>query len=64
MKDIKLILNGESVGSISVDDDGIINDVKVDTEVSQEISNINLLGEQTDNQDYYSITTNAEDLLK
>jgi hypothetical protein len=22
------------------------------------------LGEQTDNQDYYSITTNAEDLLK
>jgi hypothetical protein len=57
MEIIKLIINGQSVGSISVDSDGIISEVNVDNESLSKISHLNLLGKKIDDKDYYSITT-------
>jgi nitrogen fixation/metabolism regulation signal transduction histidine kinase len=57
MEIVKLILNGQSIGSILVDSDGVISEVNVDEESLLKISHLNLLGKKIDNDDYYSITT-------
>jgi hypothetical protein len=58
MEILKLILNGQSVGSISVDSDGVISEVNVDEESLPKISHLNLLGKKIDDDDdYYHITT-------
>lgn len=61
MEDIKLILNGESVGSVSIDSDGVINKVFVHKntpeEESRKIIDSELLGTNVDSKDYYNLNT-------
>lgn len=61
MEDIKLILNGESVGSVSVDADGSINKVFVHKNIlkenSQKIIEDEILGTKVSSKDYHSLNT-------
>lgn len=56
MEDVKLMLNGRSAGSISLDSEGKINKVFIDSTSIEEDPNIiesNLLGTKVDSEDYY-----------
>lgn len=58
MINIKLLLNGKSIGSITINQNKIIQDVTLH-ENSEEISNIlneyELLGKKVTSEDYYEI---------
>ena len=61
MENIKLIVDGVSVGSLSIDNDGIVNDIFVHKtspeETLQIISEHALLGKKVNSEKYYIITT-------
>lgn len=61
MENIKLIVDGVSVGSLSIDNDGIVNDIFVHKtspeETLQIISEHALLGKKVNSEGYYTITT-------
>lgn len=61
MEDIKLIIDEESVGSVSVDSNGIISNIFIHKTVSKEtlekISENDPLGEKINSEKYHIIET-------
>jgi hypothetical protein len=61
MEDIKLIIDGESVGSVSINDAGTIEDVFIHKTAPegtlQTISEHDPLGEKINSEGYHIITT-------
>jgi len=61
MENIKLIVDGESVGSVSIDDSGNIDDVFIHKTAPegtlQKVSEHDPLGSQATSSDYHIIST-------
>jgi len=63
MEDIKLILDGESVGSVSINDEGNIEDIFIHKTAPEgtfeKISENDPLGKKVNSEGYYIITTQS-----
>jgi hypothetical protein len=62
MEDIKLLVNNQSVGSITIDTDGNIVSIFVHKTIESSIKNMvddqNLIGKQINERDYYNLIMN------